>query len=56
VLSIRNGGGMAPGWEAMLYWNFFALLLIAVPMVMIRARQESGSREITALRREALSY
>jgi heme exporter protein C len=56
VLSIRNGGGMAPGWEAMLYWNFLALLLIAVPMVMIRARQESGRREIAALRREALSY
>jgi heme exporter protein C len=55
VLSIRNGGGMEAGWEAMLYWNFLALLLIAAAIVTVRAKQETARREIDAIRREALA-
>lgn len=53
VLSIRNGGGMAPGWEANMYWNLAALLCIAAILVMIRMRQEGMRREVDALRRHA---
>ncbi|SRR6266404_3308293 len=56
VLEIRNGGGMAPGWEATMYWNLLALFCLAVVLVMIRMRQESVSREIDSLRRLAHSY
>lgn len=51
VLSIRNGGGMAPGMEAPIYWNFLALALLGAALVMIRMRQESVRREIDSLRR-----
>jgi heme exporter protein C len=56
VLSIRNGGGMAPGMEAPLYWNLLALFLLSVILVMVRMRQESFAREIDSLRREAHSF
>lgn len=56
VLSIRNGGGMAPGMEAAIYWNLLAVLCIATMLVMVRMRQEEFSREIDSLRREAHSY
>jgi heme exporter protein C len=53
VLSIRNGGGMAPGMEAPIYWNALALACLAAAMVLLRWRQEGVKREIDALRRYA---
>ena len=49
VLSIRNGGGMAPGMEAPIYWNLLALMMLAAALVLIRMRQEDMQREIDAL-------
>ena len=56
VLSIRNGGGMAPGMEAPLGWNLLALFCIAVMLVIVRTRQADFAREIDNLRRTAHSY
>jgi heme exporter protein C len=56
VLSIRNGGGMATGMEAVVYWNWLALMCLAAAMVLVRMRQEEVSREIDSLRRMAHSY
>src|SRR6266404_1810494 len=56
VLEIRKGGGMAPGWEATMYWNLLALFCLAAVLVMVRMRQESVGREIDSLRRLAHSY
>jgi heme exporter protein C len=56
VLSIRNGGGMAPGMEAVMYWNLLALLCLAIVLVTVRMRQAGVSREIDAVRRLAHSY
>ncbi len=53
VLSIRNGGGMAPGMEATMYWNLLALVMLGVLLVMIHMRQETMSRDVEALRRYA---
>lgn len=53
VLSIRNGGGMAPGMETPLYLNMLCFVLISAMLVMIRMRQERVRTEIEALRREA---
>jgi heme exporter protein C len=53
VLSIRNGGGMAPGMEAPIYWNLLALIMLATAMALVRMRQESMQREIDAVRRYA---
>jgi heme exporter protein C len=55
VLSIRDGGGMAPGMETPIYWNLLALVCLASMMVMVRMRQEDMSREIDSLRRMAHS-
>ncbi len=56
VLEIRGGGGMAPGMESPLWWNFLALLMLASALVMIRMRQESMQREIDSLRRYAHAF
>jgi heme exporter protein C len=53
VLSIRNGGGMAPGMEAPIWWNLLAMILLATALMLIRTRQEDMRREIDALRRYA---
>lgn len=53
VLSIRSGGGMAPGMEAPIYWNALALVSFASALVLLRWRQEGVKREIDALRRYA---
>ena len=54
VLSIRTGGGnIDPAMEHMIYLNFFAVLLVATALVLIRTRQESTAREIDSLRRFA---
>jgi heme exporter protein C len=56
VLSIRGGGGMGPGMEAPMYWNFLAFACFATVLIMIRMRQEEASREIDSLRRAAHAY
>jgi heme exporter protein C len=56
VLSIRDGGGMAPGMEAPIYFNYLALLCLAAILVMVRMRQEKVSREIDSLRRMAHAF
>ena len=54
VLSFRTGGGrIDPAMEAMIYWNWLALMLLAALLVMIRIRQEQAQREIDAMRRYA---
>ncbi len=54
VLSIRTGGGnIDPAMEHMLYMNFYAILLLATALVLIRTRQEATAREIDSLRRLA---
>ncbi len=55
VLSIRTGGGsMDPTMEAAIYRNLIPLLLIAISLVILRARQESTAREIDSLRRRLM--
>jgi heme exporter protein C len=56
VLSIRGGGGMAPGMEAPLWWNVLAMLMLATVLVMIRMRQDAMQREIDSLRRYAHAF
>jgi heme exporter protein C len=56
VLSVRNGGGMAPGMEAPIWWNLLALLLLSAVLIMIRMRQEAMQREIDSLRRHAHAF
>lgn len=54
VLSFRTGGGnIDPAMERMLFLNFFAILMIAAALVLIRTRQEATAREIDSLRRFA---
>ncbi len=54
VLSIRTGGGnIDPAMEHILYLNFYAILMIAIALVLIRTRQEATAREIDSLRRLA---
>lgn len=54
VLSFRTGGGkIDPAMEAMIFWNWFALMLFAAVLVMIRMHQEQAQRELDALRRHA---
>ncbi len=56
VLSMRSGGGMAPGMELPIFVNLFAFLCLATALVLIRMRQESMRTEIEALRREAHAF
>ena len=56
VLSIRNGGGMAPGMEAPIYWNLLALAMLAAVLTIMRMRQQTMQREIDSLRRYAHSF
>lgn len=53
VLSMRDGGGMAPGMEQALWLNFLAFALLAAVIVMVRSRQQAVSQEIEGLRRFA---
>ncbi len=56
VLSIRNGGGMAPGMEAPIWWNLLALLLLSSVLIMMRMRQDAMQREIDSLRRYSHAF
>ena len=53
VLSIRNGGGMSPGMEAPIWYNYLALLMVAAILILVRMRQEDFRREIDSMRRWA---
>ena len=56
VLEIRGGGGMAPGMEAPLWWNFLAFLMLSTALILMRTRQEAMKLEIDALRRHAHAF
>jgi heme exporter protein C len=54
VLDIRTGGGhMDPAMQHVFYFNFYAILMMAIALVLIRTRQEATAREIDSLRRLA---
>jgi heme exporter protein C len=54
VLDIRTGGGhMDPAMQHVFYLNFYAILMMAIALVLIRTRQEATAREIDSLRRLA---
>ncbi len=53
VLTIRGGGGMAPGMQSPIYWNWLALGLLGAILVVLRMRQEAMRGEIDSLRRSA---
>ncbi len=48
-----GGGSIDPAMRSVLYWNFLAVLLVGVVLLLVRLRQEEVQREIDALRREA---
>ena len=54
--SIRQGGGMGPGMETPIYWNYLAMLCFATILIIVRMRQEAVAREIDSLRRMAHAY
>jgi heme exporter protein C len=56
VLSFRGGGGMGPGMEAPLLWNWLAFVCLGIVIAMVRMQEGEMSREIDALRRQAHSY
>jgi heme exporter protein C len=53
VITIRGGGGMAPGWEAAAYWNLLALGVLALILISVRLRQENMQRLLDGFRRQA---
>jgi heme exporter protein C len=53
VLSVRDGGGMGPGMESPIYWNWLALVCLGAIMASVRMRQEEFATEIDSLRRQA---
>lgn len=56
VLGFREGGGMGPGLEAPMYWNFLAMLCLAVILASVRMRQAEFATEIDSLRRMAHNH
>lgn len=54
VLDFRTGGGhIDPAMQHIFYLNFYAILMMAIALVLIRTRQEATAREIDSLRRLA---
>ena len=54
VLSFRTGGGnMDPAMESVLIANIITMLLLTVPILLLRMRQEQVRREVEGLRRRA---
>jgi heme exporter protein C len=51
-----DGGGMGPGLEAPMYWNWIAMLCLGVILASVRMRQGEFATEIDALRRQAHSH
>jgi len=56
VLGFREGGGMGPGLEAPMYWNFLAMLCLAIILASVRMRQAEFETEIDSLRRMAHNH
>jgi heme exporter protein C len=56
VLGFREGGGMGPGLEPPMYWNWLAMLCLAVILASVRMRQGEFANEIDSLRRQAHSH
>ena len=56
VMGFREGGGMSPGLEGPIYWNWLALVAIGTIIAMVRMRQEEVAREIDSLRRMAHAH
>jgi heme exporter protein C len=56
VLGFRDGGGMGPGLEAPIYWNWLAFLCLATVFASVRMRQQEFATEIDSLRRMAHSH
>jgi len=50
---VWGGGSMDPAMKSTLYWNFLAVLLIGIVLLLIRLRQEEVRREVDGLRRLA---
>jgi len=50
---VWGGGSMDPAMKSTLYWNFLAVLLIGVVLLLVRLRQEEVRREVDGLRRLA---
>ncbi len=56
VLGFREGGGMSPGLETPMYWNWLAMLCLATILASVRMRQGEFATEIDSLRRQAHSH
>ena len=56
VLGFREGGGMGPGLETPMYWNWLAMLCLATILASVRMRQGEFATEIDSLRRQAHSH
>lgn len=56
VMSFREGGGMGPGLEAPIYWNWLAFLALGALLASVRMRQGEFANEIDSLRRMAHSH
>ncbi len=56
VLGFREGGGMGPGLETPMYWNWLAMLCLATILASVRMRQGEFANEIDSLRRQAHSH
>jgi len=56
VLSLRSGGGMSPGLESPIYWNWLAFLCLAALLASVRMRQQEYATEIDSLRRLAHNH
>lgn len=56
VLGFREGGGMGPGLEAPMYWNWLAMMCLAVILASVRMRQAEFETEIDSLRRMAHNH
>jgi len=50
---VWGGGSMDPAMKSTLYWNFLAVLLIGIVLLLVRLRQEEVRREVDGLRRLA---
>jgi heme exporter protein C len=56
VLGFRDGGGMGPGLEAPMYWNWLPMMCLAIILASIRMRQGEFATEIDSLRRQAHAH
>ncbi|MEO8096447.1 MAG: cytochrome c biogenesis protein CcsA [Acidobacteriota bacterium] len=56
VLGFRGGGGMSPGLEPPIYWNYLVFLCLGAILASVRMRQGEFATEIDSLRRQAHSH